>query len=160
MILQMWRKLFVNEGMTTVYIPRFRGLSVHRSSLKELRKKPLETTETMQLEGTMGCATAIYEMLVHTKGGMTHLFPGVPDDMKDISFSNIRLPGAFLIGAERKDFKLKSINIKSLIGGEIAIQVDGNPKMKLSRGKEKNIPVQLPLHLNCKPGEEMILMPV
>jgi alpha-L-fucosidase 2 len=157
LILQMWRKLFVNEGLATVYIPRFRGLSVHRSSLKELRMKPLETTETMQLDGTMGAATALYEMLVHNRGGMTHIFPGVPDDMKDISFSNIRVPGAFLISAERKDFKLKSINIKSLIGGEITIQVDGNPKMKLSRGKQKNIPVQLPLTISCKPGEIMIL---
>jgi hypothetical protein len=114
----------------------------------------------MQLEGTMGCATAIYEMLVHTKGGVTHVFPSVPDDMKDISFSNIRLPGAFLIGAERKDFKLKSINIKSLIGGEIAIHVDGNPAMMLSRKKKNNSSVQLPLRLNCKPGETLILTPV
>jgi hypothetical protein len=160
MILQMWRKLFVNEGLATVYIPRFRGLSVHRSSLKELLKKPLEKTEIMQLEGTMGCATAIYEMLVHTRGGVTHIFPGVPDDLEEISFSNIRLPGAFLIGAERKNFKLQSINIKSLIGGAITIHVDGNPAMMLSRKKKKDSSVQLPVHLTCKPGEILILIPV
>ncbi len=159
MILQMWRKLFINEGMATVYIPRFRGLSVHRSSLKELRKKPLEKTEIMQLDGTMGAATAIYEMLVHNKGGMTHLFPGVPDDLKDISFSNIRVPGAFLIGAERKNFKLQSISIKSLIGGAITINADGNPKMMLCRKKKKDIPVQLPLRLICKSGEKLVLTP-
>jgi alpha-L-fucosidase 2 len=158
MILQMWRKLFINEGMTTVYIPRFRGLSVHRSSLKELRKKPLETTEVMQIDGTMGCATALYEMLVHVRGGVTHIFPGIPDEMENISFSNIRVPGAFLISAERKNFKLQSINIKSLIGGEITIQTDGNPKMKLSRGKQKNITVQLPLRFSCKPGEILALI--
>jgi alpha-L-fucosidase 2 len=157
LILQMWRKLFANEGLATVYIPRFRGMTVHRSSLKELLKKPLETTEIMQLDGTMGATTALYEMLVHAKGGVTHVFPGVPDDMKDISFSNIRVPGAFLISAERKDFKLQSISIKSLNGGEITIQVDGDPEMKLTRGKEKNIPVQLPLTIRCKPGEIMIL---
>ncbi len=159
MILQMWRKLFVNEGMATVYTPRFRGLSVHRSSLKELRKKPLEKTEIMQLDGTMGFSTALYEMLVHTKRGITHIFPGVPDDLKDISFSNIRLPGAFLIGAERKDFKLKSINVKSLIGGAVTIHVDGNPAMTLSRNGKKNSPVQLPLRLTCKSGETLILTP-
>lgn len=157
MILQVWRKMFINEGMATVYIPRFRGLSVHRSSLKELRKKPLETTEIMQLDGTMGTATALYEMLVHTRGGVTHIFPGIPDDLKDISFSNIRLLGAFLIGAERKDFKLRSVSVKSLIGGEITIYTDGNPKMKLSRGGQKNIQIQLPISLNCKPGEILVL---
>ena len=159
-ILQMWRKLFINEGLATVYIPRFRGLSVHRSSLKELQKKPLAATETMQLDGTMGCATAIYEMLVHNKGGATHLFPGIPDDMQDISFSNIRLPGAFLISAERKNFELQSIKVKSLIGGTINIHVNNNPEMMLSRSGKKKICVQLPLRLNLKPGESVSFMPV
>jgi hypothetical protein len=113
----------------------------------------------MQLDGTMGFSTALYEMLVHTREGITHIFPGVPDDLKDISFSNIRLPGAFLIGAERKDFKLKSINVKSLIGGAVTIHVDGNPAMTLSRNGKKNSPVQLPLRLTCKSGETLILTP-
>lgn len=159
-ILQIWRKLFINEGLSTVYTPRFRGLSVHRSSMKELRKKPIETTEIMQLDGTMGCATAIYEMLVHARGGETHIFPGVPDDMEDISFTNIRLPGAFLISAERKNFKLQSISIKSLIGGSIIIHADGNPAMMLSRNRKKLIQVQLPLSLICKSGETLILTKV
>lgn len=157
MILQVWRKLFINEGMATVYIPRFRGLSVHRSSLKELRKKPLETTEIMQLDGTMGAATALYEMLVHIRGGVTHVFPAVPDDMENISFSNIRMPGAFLISAERKDFKLKSINIRSLIGGSITIHADVDQPMTLSRAGKKKVPVQFPLRLTCKSGEMVVL---
>ena len=111
----------------------------------------------MQIDGTMGAATAIYEMLVHNRRGVTHIFPGMPEDLKDISFSNIRLPGAFLIGAERKNFKLQSISVKSLIGGEITLHVDGNPAMFLTDGKKKDSPVQLPLTLTCEPGETFIL---
>ena len=99
-------------------------------------------------------------MLVHARGGETHIFPGVPDDMEDISFTNIRLPGAFLISAERKNFKLQSISIKSLIGGSIIIHADGNPAMMLSRNRKKLIQVQLPLSLICKSGETLILTKV
>ena len=159
LILQMWKKMFLNEGMASVYLPRFRGLTVHRSSWQELQKKPLEKTETMQLDGTMGCATALYEMLVHTRGGITHVFPGVPEDWRDVRFSNIRLPGAFLIGAERKGGKLQSVTIKSLVGGTLTLQVEENPAMILRSSRKKGTPVQLPKRLSFKPGETFHLHP-
>ncbi|MEI8247316.1 MAG: glycoside hydrolase family 95-like protein [Lentisphaerota bacterium] len=136
MLLNIWKEIFINEGWATVYLPKFRGLSAHR---RNDMLKPKETTEIMQLDGTMAGATAILEMLVHEKQGVVHVFPAVPDAWLDISFNNIRLPGAFQISAERKNGKLISLNIKSLKGG----------KLKLIHDSQSS-----PCAIDFKPGEE------
>ncbi len=121
LLLDIWKEIFINESMATVYLPKFRGLSAHRQSDM---LKPKETSEIMQLDGTMAGATAIIEMLVHERQDVVHLFPGVPDKWLDISFKNIRLPGAFLISAERKNGKMISLSIKSLKGGMMKLKTD------------------------------------
>lgn len=156
LILQIWRKLFINEGLATVYLPQFRGITEHR---KADQKKPRETNEIMQLDGTMGAVTAIYEMLVHTRGEVTHVFPAVPDEWKDVSFAGIRLPGAFFISAARKNSRLQFISIRSLTGGALKIQAEGYATLMLKRKQAKNAPVQLPARLIFKPGETLILKP-
>lgn len=156
-ILQMWRKLFVNEGLATVYAARFPGLTTHR---KDLQKSSLETHEIMQLDGTMGAVTAFYEMLVHTRNGITHIFPGVPDEMKDIAFSNIRVPGGFLISAERRNSKLQSVHIKSTIAGALTLDIGGCPAMTLIEKKKPKRRVALPVRLVMKPNEKFLFRPV
>ena len=123
MLLNIWKEIFINEGWATVYLPKFRGLSAHR---RNDMLKPKETSEIMQLDGTMAGATAILEMLVHEKQGVVHVFPAVPDEWLDISFKNIRLPGAFLISAERKNGRLISLSIKSLKGGTMKLKTAAN----------------------------------
>ena len=139
MLLNIWKEIFINEGLATVYLPKFRGLSAHR---RNDMLKPKETSEIMQLDGTMGGATAIIEMLVHYKQGFVHLFPGVPDKWQDISFKNIRLPGAFLISAERKSGRITSLSIKSLKGGTMKLKTaDSAPTVQLQfqPGEEKDL---------------------
>jgi len=154
LLLQLWKKMFVNEGLATVYLPQFRGLTVHR---KVDQKKPRETNEIMQLDGTMAGVTALCEMLVHTRGGLTHLFPGIPDNWSDVSFSNIRLPGAFLIGAERKKSALRFIRIKSLMGGKLTLHVEGRPTLHLETQQHKRRSIQWPLRLTFQPNETITL---
>ena len=120
-LLDQWRKLFINEGWATVYLPRFEGLTAHR---RADMLKPREKNEIMQLDGTTAVATAIIEMLVHQKGDTVYLFKGVPDSWKNVSFRNIRLPGGFSISASRKDGKLESIKVKSLKGGFLRIKLE------------------------------------
>ncbi len=138
-LLNIWKEIFINEGFATVYLPKFRGLSAHR---RNDMLKPKETSEIMQLDGTMAGATAIIEILVHEKQGVVHLFPGVPDKWLDISFKNIRLPGAFLISAERKNGKLISLSIKSLKGGAMKLKADDSEsavQLQFSSGEEKEL---------------------
>ncbi|NOY74294.1 MAG: hypothetical protein GXP32_00690 [Kiritimatiellaeota bacterium] len=54
-LLNIWREIFVNEGMATAYLPRFRSLVAHR---RHDLGEPKESHEVMRLDGTMGCATA------------------------------------------------------------------------------------------------------
>ena len=139
LLLDVWKEIFINESLATVYLPKFRGLCAHR---RNDMLKPKETSEIIQLDGTMAGATAILEMLVHERQGVVHLFPGVPDKWLDISFKNIRLPGAFLISAERKHGKLTLLNIKSLKGGMMKLKADDNApvvQLQFSSGEEKDI---------------------
>lgn len=117
-LLNLWKEIFVNESMATVYLPRVQGLSAHR---RADMLKPLEANEIMQLDGTMATATAIIEMLVHHKGNTVYLFRGVPDKWADVSFENVHLPGAFLISADRKRGKIEMVRVKSLKGGAFYI---------------------------------------
>jgi hypothetical protein len=55
LLMKIWREVFVNEGWATVYLPKFPGVTAHRRSDQ---KKPRETNEIMQLDGTFAAATA------------------------------------------------------------------------------------------------------
>jgi hypothetical protein len=137
LLLNLWKEIFINEGMATAYLPRFQGLTAHR---RADMLKPKETNERMQLDGTMAGATAIIEMLVHQRGDTVYLFRGVPDKWLDISFRNVRLPGAFLISAVRKNGKLEAIRAKSLKGGKLKIELNGKiEEFMFNANEEKNL---------------------
>lgn len=121
LLLNMWREVFVNEGFATVYLPRFRGISAHR---RADMMKPKETTEIMQLDGTFGAATAILEMLLHTKNGTTYIFPAIPEGWKDVSFTDIRT-GGFLVSAEKKNGRITSVRVRAVYKGKIRLSVPG-----------------------------------
>jgi hypothetical protein len=120
-LLNLWKEIFINEGMATAYLSRFQGLTAHR---RADMLKPRETNEVMQLDGTMAGATAIIEMLVHQRGDTVYLFKGVPDKWLDINFKNVRLPGAFAVSAVRRNGKLVSVKVKSFKGGTLRIKLE------------------------------------
>jgi alpha-L-fucosidase 2 len=154
-LLNMWKEIFVNEGMTTVYLPRFRGIIAHR---RHDMCKPKESNEVMQLDGTMGCATALLEMLAHTHSGVTKVFAGIPDKWKNVSFMNIRLPGAFLISASKENGKFKEAEVESIEGGTIKIDIFGvKTTMLCQHGEHKQI--QLPCSITLSKDEKIRLSP-
>jgi glycosyl hydrolase family 95 len=118
--------------------------------------KQKESNEVMQLDGTMGCATALLEMLAHTHSGVTKLFAGIPDKWKNASFMNIRLSGAFLLSASKEDGKFKEAEVKSLKGGKIKIDIFGvKSTMLCQHGEHKQI--QLPCSITLSKGEQVRL---
>ena len=160
MLLNICKKIFINESMATVYLPKFRGLSAHR---RNDMLKPKETSEIMQLDGTMSGATAIIEMLVHERQGIVHLFPGVPDKWPDISFKNIRLPGAFLISAERKNGRITSLSIKSLKSGIMKLKTTDNApvvQLQFSPGEEKDLLAKACRNKTAPKQKLSVLLPV
>lgn len=157
-LLDIWRKVFVNEGLATVYFPaRTRGITVHpKGRRKGLAEKPVGELEIMQLDGTMAGLTALYELLVHEKAGTVYVFPAVPEEWRDAAFENIRVPGAFEIGAERKNGATRQVEIHSRKGGTLRLVVTDATRMTLTRdGKTET--ASFPLTLTLKAGERVVL---
>jgi alpha-L-fucosidase 2 len=155
-MLNMWREVFINEGLTTVYLPRFRGITAHR---RTDMVKPKETHEIMQLDGTMVGATALYELLLHTRGNTTYVFPAVSERWPDVSFRNIRAPGAFQISGVRAKGKTETIVIKSLKGGTIRITTPSVDAMRLEKSGHVER-ISLPAVLTLSPDESVTLTAV
>lgn len=115
-LFDLWRKIFVNEGMATAYLPRFQGITAHR---KADMVKPKETHEVMQLDGTMAGATAMIELLIYELAGVFHVFAGIPDSWQDACFKNVCLPNGWRISAERRGGRLVSCVIKARLEGQL-----------------------------------------
>ena len=150
-LLNMWRDVYVNRGLTTVYLPRFTGITAHRRA--DIRK-PRETNEIMQLDGTMGGATALLEMMVHTHSGSTRVFPALSEKWPDASFRNVLLPGAFRVSATREDGATRDVRIHSRQGGTIRVDVPDHPRMMLCQaGRTRE--VALPVTIKMAAGEDV-----
>jgi len=69
------------------------------------------------LEGNFAFAAGVQEMLIQSHTGVIHIFPAIPADWKDLSFSTLRAAGAFLVSAEQKNGKVTRVEIISEKGG-------------------------------------------
>ncbi len=153
-LLRLWQALFVNEGRATVYLPRFRGLTAHRRA--DLAK-PLETHEVMQLDGAMGAATAVMEMVAHERGGAIHVGAGLPAAWRDLSVRRLRLPGPLLLGLDRRDGALRRLTLRHLVGGPVRLVAHGaGPLREAGPGGR---PVTFPLVRRLRAGETLTLVP-
>jgi hypothetical protein len=155
LLMKIWREVFVNEGLATVYIPRFKGFTVHRV---ESMQGPLESHEVMQLDGTMAGATALYEMLAHTRGGLVRIFPAVPEDWRDVSFRGLRLPGPLVAGARKEDGRFQEAELRSIHGGEVRIDVPGLARARMTTEDMDEV-VDLPVRALLAAGGTARLRP-
>ena len=153
-LLKIWREIFINEGMTTVYLPRFHGVTAHRYDDID---RPKETHEIMQLEGTAAGATAIFEMLLHTHGGITKIFPSTPAAWREASFRNVPQPGGFRLSAARGAGATQEVEVTSLRGGTLLLDVPDRAAMSLRQG-DVTESVSFPLNLQMAAGESLRLV--
>jgi alpha-L-fucosidase 2 len=117
-LLEIWRKHFLNEGLCTVYLPRFRGIIAHRRLDIE---KPRDENEIMQLDGAFGYLSAMIESMAYLKDGTLYLFKGVPGQWKEkASFTNLTLPGGLRVDADAK-----TVSISGPKAGTIPVWREG-----------------------------------
>lgn len=154
-LMDMWKDVFINEGLTTVYLPRFRGVTNHR---RADICKPKKTHEIMQLDGTSGGVTALYEMLVHTRNGVIHVFPGVPAAWPDVAFYNMPLPGVARISAAKRDGCFRRAELTSLQGGTYRVDIVGEAEAQLTVSGTTEC-VALPARVELESGEAATLQP-
>jgi hypothetical protein len=82
------------------------------------------TYRPFTLEGNFAFASGIQEMLLQSHTGIIRIFPAIPVSWQDVSFSDLRTYGAFLVSARKEGGNLKQVSVKSEKGGLLKM---GNP---------------------------------
>ncbi len=80
------------------------------------------TYRPFTLEGNFAFASAIQEMLIQSHTGVVTLFPAIPSDWQDVSFSTLRTRGAFLVSAAMEKGGVVNVEITSEQGGEVILK--------------------------------------
>ena len=102
------------------------------------------TYRPFTLEGNFAFAAGVQEMLLQSHTGVLRVFPALPDDWKDVSFSGLRAMGAFVVSATMEQGKVKVVRIFAEKGGRLAILLPGDSK---------------PRKYETNPGEWIVLSP-
>ncbi len=75
------------------------------------------------LEGNFAFAEGVHELLLQSRAGYIQVFPAVPASWNDVSFSNLRAEGAFIISAQRKDGVAAEVKVTAEKGGLLRIKL-------------------------------------
>ena len=83
------------------------------------------TYRPFTLEGNFAFASGLQQMLLQSHTGTIRVFPAIPSDWKDVSFSKLRARGAFLVSAVMEDGIVTSLEVYSEKGGRLSVEVPG-----------------------------------
>ena len=81
------------------------------------------TYSPFTLEGNFAFAQGVHELLLQSKNNYIEIFPAVPQSWKDVSFTNLRAEGAFLISAKKENGVATQVKIFSEEGGLLHIRL-------------------------------------
>jgi len=81
------------------------------------------TYRPFTLEGNFAFAAGIQEMLLHSYAGFIEVFPAVPKDWLEISFTQLRAEGAFLVSANKEAGQVDAIKIVAEKGGKTRLKL-------------------------------------
>ncbi|MCK5844335.1 MAG: hypothetical protein KAG97_06480, partial [Victivallales bacterium] len=119
LMLELWRKVFVNEGHGTLHDVRFSGFSlIGRGSVHDKRTP----RDVMQMDAGMGAVAAVCEMLLHERRGVAYVFPGVPLTWCDAEFARMPVSGGFLVSARLADGEVAEVAVESQRAGTLCFE--------------------------------------
>lgn len=81
------------------------------------------TYRPFTLEGNFAFAQGVQELLVQSRNGYIQVFPAVPKTWKDVSFTNLRTEGAFLVSANKENGVPSQVKVYAEQGGELYIKL-------------------------------------
>jgi hypothetical protein len=93
----------------------------------------------MQMDGGMGSVVAVQDMLMHSRRGIVHVFPGAPRSWKFANFKDMPAGDGFMISATLENRKISGIKVKAVRRGKLKLAnpvTGGRVKIILSNGRE------------------------
>ncbi len=139
LLLELWQRVFTNEGQGTLHDANFPGITLIGS---RPMTHPDRADEKMQMDAGMGAVGAILEMLLHSRRGVHYVFAGAPAHWRDVSFEGIRAAGAFLVDAARSAGEVAFVRVYSEVGGLFRLAdpwADGVIEIRLSPGGTRTL---------------------
>lgn len=121
--LEIWERLFTNEGHGTLHDVAFPGFS----TMGALRPGVAPAHELMQMDAGMAAVAAILDGLAHLRRGTLHLFTGVPLSRGPVSFLRLHLPGGWLADAARDATGATTLTLTATRRGTLAIAGHATP---------------------------------
>jgi len=96
---------------------------------------------------------------MQSQNHLIRIFPSIPNEWQNVTFTDLRAEGAFLISAEIKYGQMRNIQIKAEKGGELKLldPFDGN-EFKIKGIDEKDWTQEKGvLKIRTRPGETILL---
>ncbi len=154
LILEIWQNVFTNEGHGTLHDVEFPGFSLMgaASPCSPNDRKligPDRPYEIMQMDAGMGAVTAVQDMLLHTRRGVTHVFAGVPGNWPRASFKDMPTEGGALVSGVFEGGRVREVTIRAIRKLELRL---ANPWS----GKKAQIRSDSPTTLEC--GDDLIVL--
>lgn len=111
------------------------------------------TYRPFTLEGNFAFAQGVHELLLQSRQGYIEVFPAIPKDWENVSFTNLRAEGAVLVSGKIENEKLISVKVFSEKGGVVNVKL---PKGKIQLTDNRNVQVKTlnidKTIINFKPG--------
>jgi hypothetical protein len=110
--MEIWQKLFTNQGHGTLHNVAFQGISLMW----------WDAPEVMQLDAGMAATAAVMDMLIHVSRGVHHLFRGAPAGWREVGFEEMRTEGGFLVSARRAAGKVEHVSVRAERAGTFRLK--------------------------------------
>lgn len=111
------------------------------------------TYRPFTLEGNFAFAQGVHELLLQSRQGYIEVFPAIPKDWKNVSFTNLRAEGAVLVSGKIDNEKFITVKLFSEKGGLVNVKL---PKGKIQLTDNRNVQVKTlntdKTIINFKPG--------
>lgn len=149
LLIEIYAKVFSNEGRGSLHDPAFPGFSAMGWRAGR---------EVMQMDAAMGSINAIQDMMVHSQRGILHIGAGISLHWKKASFKDIFCEGGFLLSANADHGKISKLEIKATRNGKLKILNPFTGSDYLRIGKEKKDSTEF-IELEMKAGEKIVIRP-
>jgi hypothetical protein len=110
LLIELWERVFTNEGHGTLHDCEINGLTLMGA------RATRNPHEIMQMDAGMGMVTAIVDLLCYAQRGVHHFFRGCPTHWETVGFERVHTAGGFVVSARRNQGAV-TISVRSTRAG-------------------------------------------